>query len=276
MAYPASPALPAEHNVLLKLFALFAGDHDRPRGHARSVIWLAVSAFQARDARRRRDRVRRSRRRPQPPQSASMAGAMPGMTATATGARGALASASFAGIAPANADALALAHEAYPATLPAAPPGEVANVRLDYSAHGRVDRSGDQVPGLDVRRHGARSRDPRPPGQTGRRDAPQQPADPALGRLPRRGGRAERRFLRRAARQVEAASASARSCRALHVPLRHRPGFVHIANGMYGAIIVEPKAMPPVDEQYVLVSSEWYLNSAGSDPASLDLTKASR
>ena len=55
------------------------------------------------------------------------------------------------------------------------------------------------------------------------------------------------------------------------------PAFEHIANGMYGAIIVEPKGMPPVQKQYVLVSSEWYLNAPGtSTPASLDLTKANQ
>jgi len=53
------------------------------------------------------------------------------------------------------------------------------------------------------------------------------------------------------------------------------PAFEHIANGMYGAIIVEPKNMPPVQHQYVLVSSEWYLNAPGNGaPASLDVTKA--
>jgi nitrite reductase (NO-forming) len=53
------------------------------------------------------------------------------------------------------------------------------------------------------------------------------------------------------------------------------PAFVHIANGMYGAIVVEPKNMPPAQKQYVLVASEWYLNGPGTTaPASLDLTKA--
>ena len=43
-----------------------------------------------------------------------------------------------------------------------------------------------------------------------------------------------------------------------------KPVLAHIANGMYGAIVVEPKqALPPVDHQYVLVSSEWYLDLAG-------------
>jgi nitrite reductase (NO-forming) len=55
-----------------------------------------------------------------------------------------------------------------------------------------------------------------------------------------------------------------------------KPVLAHIANGMYGAIIVEPKAgLPPVDNEYVLVGSEWYMNGDGIDePASLDMTKA--
>jgi len=55
-----------------------------------------------------------------------------------------------------------------------------------------------------------------------------------------------------------------------------KPVLAHIANGMYGAIIVEPKeGLPPVDNEYVLVGSEWYLSSPGVDePASLDMTKA--
>ena len=55
-----------------------------------------------------------------------------------------------------------------------------------------------------------------------------------------------------------------------------KPVLAHIANGMYGAIIVEPKeGLPEVDNEYVLVGSEWYLNGDGIDrPASLDMAKA--
>jgi nitrite reductase (NO-forming) len=53
------------------------------------------------------------------------------------------------------------------------------------------------------------------------------------------------------------------------------PAFMHIANGMYGAIIVEPGNLPHADRQYVLVSGEWCLNNAGlGKAAGLDLTKA--
>jgi nitrite reductase (NO-forming) len=55
-----------------------------------------------------------------------------------------------------------------------------------------------------------------------------------------------------------------------------KPVLAHIANGMYGAIVVEPKeGLPAVDNEYVLVASEWYMNGDGIDePASLDMSKA--
>jgi nitrite reductase (NO-forming) len=55
-----------------------------------------------------------------------------------------------------------------------------------------------------------------------------------------------------------------------------KPVLAHIANGMYGAIVVQPeKALPPVDNEYVLVGSEWYMTGDGIDePASLDMAKA--
>src|SRR5689334_22684159 len=85
-------------------------------------LWLAVSAQNARDDAR------------QAASTARTAASMPGMAMpSASAAHGAVASPSFAGVAPANADALAMAHAAFPATLPAAPAGAVANVRLDIS-----------------------------------------------------------------------------------------------------------------------------------------------
>ncbi len=55
-----------------------------------------------------------------------------------------------------------------------------------------------------------------------------------------------------------------------------KPVLAHIANGMYGAIVVDPaKPLPKADKEYVLVASEWYLNGDGvSEPASLDMSKA--
>jgi len=54
-----------------------------------------------------------------------------------------------------------------------------------------------------------------------------------------------------------------------------KPVLAHIANGMYGAIVVRPTNMPVADKEYVLVASEWYLNGDGiEEPASLDMAKA--
>jgi len=55
-----------------------------------------------------------------------------------------------------------------------------------------------------------------------------------------------------------------------------KPVLAHIANGMYGAIVVDPATpLPKADHEYVLVASEWYLSSDGvSEPASLDMNKA--
>jgi nitrite reductase (NO-forming) len=47
------------------------------------------------------------------------------------------------------------------------------------------------------------------------------------------------------------------------------PALHHIANGMYGMVIVEPKeGLPKVDKEFVLVQSEWYLGPQGQ-PVSL-------
>jgi len=44
------------------------------------------------------------------------------------------------------------------------------------------------------------------------------------------------------------------------------PMSMHIANGMFGAVIIDPPGLPPVDEEYVLVQSEMYLGPQG-EPA---------
>ena len=49
-----------------------------------------------------------------------------------------------------------------------------------------------------------------------------------------------------------------------------KPVLAHIANGMYGAIIVDPPTpLPKADSEYVLVASEWYLNGDGHPRAGL-------
>ncbi len=55
-----------------------------------------------------------------------------------------------------------------------------------------------------------------------------------------------------------------------------KPVLAHIANGMYGAIVVDPvPALPKVEREYVLVAGEWYLSNDGvAAPAQLDMSKA--
>jgi nitrite reductase (NO-forming) len=48
------------------------------------------------------------------------------------------------------------------------------------------------------------------------------------------------------------------------------PALHHIGNGMFGAIVIDPPALPPVDHEVVLVQSELYL---GPDGQPGDLTK---
>jgi nitrite reductase (NO-forming) len=55
-----------------------------------------------------------------------------------------------------------------------------------------------------------------------------------------------------------------------------KPVLAHIANGMYGAIVVDPATpLPRADHEYVLVASEWYMNGSGlEEPAALSMDKA--
>jgi nitrite reductase (NO-forming) len=51
------------------------------------------------------------------------------------------------------------------------------------------------------------------------------------------------------------------------------PALHHIANGMFGMVIVEPKGgLPKVDKEVAIVQSEWYLGNQGEP---VDYTKAS-
>ncbi|OBH33582.1 copper oxidase [Mycobacterium sp. E342] len=43
------------------------------------------------------------------------------------------------------------------------------------------------------------------------------------------------------------------------------PMSLHIANGMFGAVIIDPPDLPRVDREYVLVQSEMYLGAPGQD-----------
>jgi nitrite reductase (NO-forming) len=184
---------------------------------------------------------------------------------------------SFAGVVPGNAQELAAAHKAYDATLPAIPPGEVVEVQMTLK-----DMAVEIAPGVKYNTwafdgHGA----PGPivhvrEGQT---------VEMTLtngGALPHSiDFHAARIAPDVAFRDVMPGKSFTFRFEANDpgVFMYHcgtKPVLAHIANGMYGAIVVEPKeGLPPADNEYVLVASEWYLTGDGIEkPASLDMAKA--
>jgi len=224
--------------------------------------WLAISAHNA------------SNQATQAAASTEAASTSSSSSSASTSA-GTVPTPSFAGIAPANADAIAMRHAAFPAAMPAAPAGPVAHVRL-----GIADRTVSIAPGIRYRAWTFGDSAPGPVIHV------------------RQGQKVEVTLTNKAmmahsvdfhAAQVApnvdfadiAPGGSKTFSFVASIPgvfMYHcgtPPAFEHIANGMYGAIVVEPKNMPPVQHQYVLVSSEWYLNAPGNGaPATLDVTKA--
>ena len=254
-----------DRSLGLKLFALFAGITIPVV--MLIGLWLAISADKARnDARRAVAKV----------DSVTTTSSMPGMsTSTASAAGGTYASPSFAGAAPADADAIAMRHAAVPAALESAPVGAVAHVRLDIT-HAVVSIA----PGIKYDAWTFNGTVPAPAihvrvGQkvvvTLKNDSPMpHSVDFHAAQV---APNVDFSDIAPGASKTFSFVASVPGAFMFHCGTA--PAFMHIANGMYGAIVVEPKDMPPADKQYVLVSSEWYLNKAGlNGAASLDLTKA--
>jgi nitrite reductase (NO-forming) len=276
VAYPATTQLPArpayyepeerETQVGLKLFALFAG--LAIGALIPLVIWLAASAQGARQD------AQAAVAAASGGQVAIAGHSMPGTPATAS-AEGTYATPSFAGIAPANADALAMKHAAFPAALPAAPAGPVAHVRLGIE-HAVVSIApgiryeawtfGDTAPGPVIHvREGQRVE------VTLKNNSPMPHSVDfhAANIAPNVA------FTDVMPGKTKTFSFVASTPGVFMYHCGTAPAFMHIANGMYGAIVVEPQNMPPAQREYVLVSSEWYLNGPGDEtPAALDTTKA--
>ena len=202
---------------------------------------------------------------------------MPGMDmgAQAAGAAGELQS--YAGAAPTNAAALAAAHKPYPAALPAIPAGPVANVSLALT-----DRVVEIAPGVKYSAWAWAGGAPGPvihvrQGQLVRitltnKGAIQHSVDFHAARV----------APDKAFRDVNPGQSISYTFRANDpgVFMYHcgtKPVLMHIANGMYGAIVIDPRAgvLAPADHEYVLVASEWYLGSDGlGKPAQFDMAKA--
>ena len=221
--------------------------------------WLAVSAHNASNEAR------------QAAASAKAASVSSAVSSTA----GTAPTPSFAGIAPANADALAMKHAAFPATLPAAAAGPVAHVHLSIS-----DRVVSIAPRIRYHAWTFGTSAPGPvihvrEGQTvdvTLKNSAMMPHSVDF-HAAQVAPNLDFADIQPGASKTFSFVASIPGVFMYHCGTA--PAFEHIANGMYGAIIVEPKNLPPVQHQYVLVSSEWYLNAPGKGaPASLDVTKA--
>jgi len=184
---------------------------------------------------------------------------------------------SFAGATGANADALAKAHVAYDATLPAVPAGDLVKIHMTLK-----DMVVEIAPGVKYNTwafdgHGA----PGPilhvrQGQT------VQMTLTNGGPIPHSiDFHAARIAPNHAFTDVAPGKSFTFRFQASDpgVFMYHcgtKPVLAHIANGMYGALVVDPATpLPHADKEYVLVASEWYLNGDGiSTPASLDMSKA--
>ncbi|HEX6953040.1 MAG TPA: multicopper oxidase domain-containing protein [Gaiellaceae bacterium] len=252
-----------EHVVGWKVFAVFAG-FLIPFVIAIGA-WLAVSAHNASDQAKSAAASAKAA-------GANASAVAPSSTATGVGTRP---SPSFAGIAPANADAIAMKHAAFPAALPAAPAGPVAHVHL-----GIADRVVSIAPGIHYRSWTFGNTAPGPVihVRAGQRVSVTltnngmmtHSVDFHAAQVAPNVAFAD---VAPGASKTFSFVASAPGVYMYHCGTA--PAFLHIANGMYGAIVVEPKNMPPAQRQYVLVSSEWYLDSPGNaKPAGLDVTKA--
>jgi len=184
---------------------------------------------------------------------------------------------SYAGAAPANADALAEAHQAYPASMPAAPAGPVANVDLTLT-----DITVEIAPGVKYAAWAWAGGAPGPvihvrQGQQVKVTLTNKGAIPHSVDF-----HAARVAPDKAFRDVMPGESVSYTFRANDpgVFMYHcgtKPVLAHIANGMYGAIVVEPPAgvLPKAGRDYVLVASEWYLNSDGlKSPAQFNMAKA--
>jgi nitrite reductase (NO-forming) len=204
----------------------------------------------------------------------SMAG-MPGMSMTGSAALGDLTS--YAGAAPANAADLAAAHTPYPAELPPAPAGAVADVHLVLT-----DINVQIAPGIHYAAWAWAGGAPGPvihvrQGQLVKITLTNNGAIPHSVDF-----HAARIAPNKAFADVFPGKSVSYSFRANDpgVFMYHcgtKPVLMHIANGMYGAIVVDPQpgVLPKADKNYVLVASEWYLDSDGlKKPAQFNLTKA--
>lgn len=231
------------------------------------AIWMGFSAHDARNDAKK---------------AATAAGSMPGMDMSGMnmsgGPTGGGELTSYAGQAPANADVLAKQHVPMNATLPPTQPGPVAKVHLTL-----VDKTLDIAPGVKYRAWAFSGGAPAPFIHV-RQGQKVELTLTNKGVIPHSVDFHAARIAPNVAFKDVQPGGSIHYTFVANDPGAYmfhcgtKPVLAHIANGMYGAIIVEPRTpLPHADKNYVLVSSEWYLGSPGfPQPASLDMAKAQR
>jgi nitrite reductase (NO-forming) len=225
------------------------------------AIWMGFSAHDARSDANKAVKA------------ASSGTAMPGMDMS-----GGSDLTSFAGQGPANAADLAKAHVPMNAALPPAPAGPVARVHLTL-----VDKTLAIAPGIKYAAWAFSGGAPAPFIHV-RQGQKVELTLTNKGTIPHSVDFHAARIAPNVAFKDVAPGASIHYSFVANDPgafMFHcgtKPVLAHIANGMYGAIIVEPRApLPHADKNYVLVASEWYLDSPGfPKPARLDMAKAQR
>ncbi len=184
---------------------------------------------------------------------------------------------SYAGAAPANAEELAAAHKPYPAEMPALQAGALAKFDLALT-----DRTVEVAPGV---KYSAWAWEGGAPGPVLHVQEGQmvQITLTNKGAIPHSiDFHAARIAPNVAFKDVMPGESFTFRFKANDsgVFMYHcgtKPVLMHIANGMYGAIVVEPKegVLPTADKNYVLVASEWYMNGDGlKAPAEFNMTKA--
>ena len=184
---------------------------------------------------------------------------------------------SYAGVAPANADELASAHKPYSAVLPAAPAGAVADVKLALT-----DIDIEVAPGVHYAAWAWAGGAPGPvihvrQGQLVKITLTNNGAIPHSVDFHAARIAPDKAFADVAPGESVSYTFRANDPGVFMYHCGTKPVLMHIANGMYGAIVVEPPAgvLPKADKDYVLVASEWYLSSDGLDkPAVFNMAKA--
>ena len=183
---------------------------------------------------------------------------------------------SYAGAAPENAKALAAAHVPFPAALAPAPAGDVVKVHMVLK-----DVTIEIAPGIKYQAWGFEGGVPGPvvharQGQTVEMTLTNGGAIPHS--IDFHAGRIapNEAFIDVMPGKSFTFKFKANDPGVFMYHCGTKPVLAHIANGMYGAIVVDPATpLPKAAKEYVLVASEWYLNGDGlTEPAQLDMNKA--